>query len=314
MAAGVPALHVMAGVLRDGSGRVLLAQRPAGDALAGLWEFPGGKREPGEDRLAALARELDEEIGIGIEDAEPLIRVPWRDPGKAVLLDAWSVARWRGTPVGREGQALRWVAIDDLHAIAMPPADRPVATALRMPRNMMVTSEPDADSATFLAGIERSLERGVRLLQLRARHAGPQRLRALATAVQQLARPRGARVLLNGAPDLAIESGLDGVHLPASALTPERPVPAGMLCGASCHDARELAAALAAGVDYVVLGPIAETASHPGAATLGWQAAAALIEDFPLPVFLIGGLGPDDLEAARAAGAYGVAGIRAYLA
>ena len=304
----------MAGVLRDAAGRVLLAQRPPGDALAGTWEFPGGKREPGEGAAAALARELDEELGIQVEAAEPLLRVPWRYESRAVLLDAWEVARWRGEPRDREGQALRWVGIDGLHAIAMPPADRPIATALRMARGMMVSAEPDDDTGAFLAGIERALERGVRLLQLRARHAGPARLRELATAVQRLAQARGARVLINGEPGLAIELGLDGVHLPASALKPVRPVPPGMLCGASCHDARQLAAALVAGVDYVVLGPVAETASHPGAAPLGWQAAAALIEDYPLPVYLIGGLGPGDLPAARAAGAYGVAAIRAYLA
>jgi 8-oxo-dGTP diphosphatase len=308
------AIHVMAGVLRDSAGRVLLAQRPAGDALAGLWEFPGGKCEPGEDALAALARELDEELGIHVEDAEPLIQVPWLDPRKALLLDAWCVTRWHGTPVGREGQPLRWAELDDLHAIEMPPADRPVTTALRMARCMLVTPEPDADAGAFLARIERALDGGVRLLQLRARHASPAVVHELATALQRLARPHGARVLLNGHPALAIELGLDGVHLPASALTPKRPVPADMLCGASCHDARELSAALAAGVDYVVLGPVAETASHPGAPSLGWQAAAALIEGYPLPVFLIGGLGPGDLAAARALGAYGIAAIRAYLA
>ena len=306
------AIHVMAGVLRDASGRVLLAQRPAGDALAGLWEFPGGKREPGEDALAALVRELDEELGIQVEAAEPLVRVPWRDSRKALLLDAWHVTRWRGAPLGREGQALRWAEVEALHAIEMPPADRPIATALRMVRGMMVTPEPDADAGAFLSRIERALDGGVRLLQLRARHAGVQRVRELALAVQGLARPRGVRVLLNGEPGLAVELGLDGVHLPASALTPERPVPAPMLCGASCHDARELAAALAAGMDYVVLGPVAETATHPGAPPLGWKAVAALIEGYPLPVYLIGGLGPGDLGAARAVGAYGIAGIRAY--
>lgn len=314
MASGGPPLHVMAGVLRDAGGRVLLAQRGGDDALAGLWEFPGGKCEPGEAPATALGRELAEELGVRVEAAEPLLRVPWRQPGRALLLDAWSVQRWSGDPVGREGQALRWVEADALPAIAMPPADRPIATALRMPRQMMVTAEPGADAAAFLRGIGRALAAGARLVQLRAKRLDAAALRPLAAAVLALARPCAARVLLNGDPALALELGLDGVHLPAAALPAARPLPAGLLCGASCHDAAELARAVAAGLDYAVLGPVAATATHPDAVPLGWDRVAALLEDVPLPVYLIGGLGPADLARARATGAYGIAAIRAWAA
>ena len=84
-------VHVVAGIVRDEQGRVLLAQRPPGKHLAGLWEFPGGKREPEESPEHALRRELAEEIGIDTGAVEPLIAVPWHYPEKSVLLDVYEV-------------------------------------------------------------------------------------------------------------------------------------------------------------------------------------------------------------------------------
>ncbi len=101
--------HVVAGILRDAQGRVLLAQRPAGKHLAGLWEFPGGKVEEGEAPVDALARELREEIGIVVESAQPLIGIPHAYPEKTILLDVWRVTRYSGTSHSHEGQRLAWV-------------------------------------------------------------------------------------------------------------------------------------------------------------------------------------------------------------
>lgn len=123
-------MHVMAGALCDARGRVLLAQRPAGKHLAGLWEFPGGKRERGEAPQAALARELREELGIELQRAQPLLQVPWQYGERRLLLDAWLVDRWRGTPQSLEGQALQWLAPADVDAAILTPADRPILQAL----------------------------------------------------------------------------------------------------------------------------------------------------------------------------------------
>lgn len=96
-------MHVMAGLLVDAKGRVLLAERPAGKHLAGFWEFPGGKLEPRELPIEALARELHEELGIELQSATPLIRIPWSYGDLALVLDAWVVDRclvrrnhWKG--------------------------------------------------------------------------------------------------------------------------------------------------------------------------------------------------------------------------
>lgn len=126
-------------MLRDRRGRVLLAERPAGKHLAGGWEFPGGKLQVGEGRLAGLRRELDEELGIDGVAAHPLIRIAHRYPDRDVLLDVWAVTRYRGEPEGRDGQALRWCAVGALGTAGLLPADRPVVTALRLPPRIAAT-------------------------------------------------------------------------------------------------------------------------------------------------------------------------------
>lgn len=124
-------MHVMAGVLLDHNRRVLLAQRPVGKHLAGFWEFPGGKLEAGETPLAALARELQEELGIHVWEAEPLIHVPWQYGERPLLLDAWRVSSWRGEPQSLEGQPLQWLAPANVDPVTLAPADRVILAALR---------------------------------------------------------------------------------------------------------------------------------------------------------------------------------------
>lgn len=292
---------------------MLLAQRPSGKHLAGLWEFPGGKREAGETSQAALRRELAEELGIEAGAAEPLIAVPWHYPEKSILLDVFEVRDWRGTTHGREGQALRWVRVDDMHALPMPPADKPVLAALRLPSHYPITPEPSADDDAFLRGIRTLLDAGETCIQLRCKTIAPTRLRALAQSARQLAMDAGAHILINADVALAGELGV-GVHLPAAALMhlASRPLPLDRWVAASCHDERELAHAAAIGVDFAVLGPVFPTASHPGAEVLGWDRFTQLCALAPLPVYALGGLKPTDLPAAKAAGAQGIAGISAF--
>ncbi len=137
-----PLIHVVAGVVIDAAGRVLIAQRPAGKHMAGSWEFPGGKLEPGEERLAALARELREEIGITMGPARPLIRVRHAYPSREVLLDVWVVRRYSGEPRGLDGQELRWCTQDELPSAELLPADKPIVAALRLPERLWQASSP----------------------------------------------------------------------------------------------------------------------------------------------------------------------------
>jgi mutator protein MutT len=133
---------VVAAAVIDARGRVLIAQRPAGKHLAGMWEFPGGKVEPGEARADALRRELEEEIGIVIEKPRPLLRLRHTYSYGDVLLDVWIVRRYRGTPRSLDGQALRWCSRASLGTAGLLPADRPIIGALRLPERLRVRDTP----------------------------------------------------------------------------------------------------------------------------------------------------------------------------
>ena len=304
-------IEVVAGVIIDKRGRILLSRRTPNRDMPGLWEFPGGKREAGETPEAALARELDEELGIRVTVGAPLITVPQQYPSKRLRLDVRHVVHWDGVPRGREGQALAWVAADKLGRYSMPPADLPVVAALQIPDRYLVTPPPGDDDAAWLHALDDALRAGIRRVQLRLPGIPDERRRALLQQALARCHRRDARLLFNGAVETALAAGA-GVHLTSTALHDhaDRPVPAGTLLAASCHDARDLAQAARIGCDFVVLGPVAETDSHPGQPGIGWTAFAQLRETCAVPIYAIGGMMPDEIPESRRHGAQGNAAIR----
>ncbi|WP_333713967.1 8-oxo-dGTP diphosphatase MutT [Yoonia sp.] len=124
---------VSAVALIDAEGRILLAQRPEGKSMAGLWEFPGGKVEQGEIPEAALIRELQEELGIDTWASclAPLTFASHSYDDFHLLMPLFACRRWNGTPQSREGQALKWVRANALRDYPMPPADVPLIPILR---------------------------------------------------------------------------------------------------------------------------------------------------------------------------------------
>jgi 8-oxo-dGTP diphosphatase len=124
------AVHVLVGLISDGAGRWLLNQRPRGAPLAGFWEFPGGKCLPDEAPFAALTRELDEELGIAVLEAEPVLELVHDYPDKRVRLDVWRVLRYRGEATAREGQPLRWVTVAECEDLPLLEADWPIVKRL----------------------------------------------------------------------------------------------------------------------------------------------------------------------------------------
>jgi 8-oxo-dGTP diphosphatase len=132
-AAETPVVLVAAVALVDPDGRVLLAQRPPGKSMAGLWEFPGGKVNPGETPEAALIRELAEELGIDVTASclAPLTFASHSYPEFHLLMPLYACRKWSGIPTAREGQRLTWVPPARLGDYPMPPADAPLIALLR---------------------------------------------------------------------------------------------------------------------------------------------------------------------------------------
>lgn len=307
-------VNVAAGIVRDAAGRILLTRRRPGTHLAGTWEFPGGKLAPGESPEAGLVRELAEELGLGVERARPLLALTHEYPEKAVRLRLFEVERWRGKPCGREGQAMRWEMPQDMRALDMPAADRPIVRVLTLDAGYAIT--PDSSDTHVIKNAWRGMLRaGRRLLQFRAPALDDVTRIRLARRCGELARGAGACWLYNGSAREAEAVGADGVHVNARRLMSgiDDIGANGMLTAASCHNRAELKTAGGLGIDFVTLSPVRATPGHPDATPLNWKGLAALIQDSPVPVYALGGVGPDDLARARAVWAYGVAGVRAFI-
>lgn len=308
----LPVVEVAAGALRDAAGRVLLTRRHQGTHQGGLWEFPGGKLEPGEGAAAALVRELREELGIEAQSFRPLIRVAHDYGDRRVVLDTWLVERWRGDPEGLEGQPLAWVPPDELAGYAMPAADRPIVTALSLPDRYLITPPGAEHEGRFLQQLEKRLDEEVKLVQFRVFGLTRERWQALARQVLSLCESAGARMLVNADIQAALALGAHGVHLNRQQLAAlgSREGTENLLLAASCHNAAELERAAALALDFAVLSPVQATPSHPDAEVLGWEGFASLVEPAPLPVYALGGMSAQLLERCWQAGGQGIAAIR----
>ena len=300
-------VEVAAAVLLRADGAFLLARRPAGKVYAGWWEFPGGKVEDGEPATQALARELREELGIEVRLAYPWLTRVFEYPHAKVRLNFFRVTEWDGEPQPKEGQALAWQRLEDPLLEPMLPANAPILASLALPAEYAVSAAQSLGESAFLARLEARLHEGLKLVQLREKGLPREALLRLARAAAGLARSHGAKLLVNADAELAREAGADGVHFPARSLMRLGARPHGMLAGASCHDATELAHAMRLELDLVVLGPVLATDSHPGAATLGWPGFAQLARGASIPVYAIGGMQPASLQAAWQAGGHGIA-------
>lgn len=307
---GKKIVDVVAAVILQPDGRFLLARRPDGKPYAGYWEFPGGKVEAGESLFHALARELHEELGIEVRHAWPWLVRHFDYEHASVKLHFFRVVAWEGEPHGKESQLLEWQTPGRVEVTPLLPANGPILRALELPAILAISNIAEMGEEPFMASFASALEKGLRLIQLREKSLSPLELERVARRLVALARPYGAKVLINADVRLAEAAGADGVHLPSSALMSLEARPRIGLVGASCHSARELARAADLGLDYVLLGAVLPTLSHPGAPALGWDAFAALIGDYPLPVYALGGMCPDHLETAWAAGAHGIAMLR----
>jgi 8-oxo-dGTP diphosphatase len=303
-------VNVAVAVLIRSDGAVLLAQRPRDKVYSGYWEFPGGKIEPGEPVPEALRREIREELGIEIERAYPWITRVFAYPHVKVRLHFYRVYAWRGEPRALEHQALAWQPPDAVTLDPLLPANGPVLRSLMLPAEYAITRAGELGLEPFISRLEGRLRGGLKLIQVREKTLGRHAAEEFARRVTAFAHAHGAKVLVNADAALAREVGADGVHLTAEQLRIASARPDFPWCGASCHSIEGLLRADALGVDFVVLGPVRATPSHPGVVPLGWERFREITEGAALPVYALGGIVPSDLDRAMTCGAHGIAMVR----
>lgn len=308
------------GVIQRADGSVLLNERPPGKPWSGYWEFPGGKIEENESPLEALQRELQEELGITVSQAYPWLTRRYAypanyldngqlaSPAKTVQLHFFVVNDWLGEPRGLEKQKLSWQSPAAVSVSPLLPANAPVVHALNLPRLYAISNLGEMGEAAFFDGLQRALDRGLSLLQLREKALSASAFALFFERVVSMTRPYAVKLLLNSDCAYTDCAGrADGMHYSARDLMQLSAKPAGLLCGASCHTADELAKAAQLALDYVVLSPVLSTLSHPDAPSLGWAKFRQLIAEYPLPVYALGGMQHEHLSLARSHGAHGLA-------
>jgi len=257
-----------------------------------------------------MQRELHEELGIVIGECYPWLTRDFEYEHASVRLRFQRIRDWRGELHGREGQQFSWQSARALTVSPILPANGPILRALKLPTVYGISNAAGLGREEFLRRLRNSLARGLRLIQLREKQLAPAEMRALAVQVVGIAHEYGAHVIVNTDVALAQSVNADGVHLTAAQLQKLATRPDIEWVGASCHNASEIERALALGADFLVVGSVSATPTHPGAATLGWDGLRALIADCHAPVYALGGMQTRDLESAMRAGAHGIAMLR----
>jgi len=308
-------VHVAAAAIVNNNNEVLISQRAPDVHQGGLWEFPGGKLESNESVQHALLRELDEELGICVNSSRPLIKVTHQYLDKTVLFDVWKVDDYTGQAAGKEGQAIRWQAIDQLNHTEFPAADVPVIRALNLPDHYLITGKFDSIQE-FEQRLGLAIDRGIRLAQLRLTNDWLQMVNEKYAAeiiklAVDLCEQSSVRLMFNMPDELNHIITPSCLHLNSRKLNQYSERPDCDSLSVSCHNVQEMIDAQALGVDFMVLSPVQATATHPEITPLGWNRFAEMIAEINVPVYALGGVSRDDTEKAWLAGAQGISAIGA---
>jgi len=286
--------------------QILITKRRKNQFMPNYWELPGGKIETGEDEEDALARELQEELGIKTLRISLKHVMTHHYKDKTVNLSIYNVESYKGNVTGTEGQDVRWCNLQNLSNYKLLPTMRIIINRIRLPEYYWITPD-ERDPELLLQKCQNHLITGAKIIQLRSKdlieHSDIGKIHNLCQSYE-------ARLILN-VPNKTFKEPCDGWHLTSEELLKysKRPCANNKLLGASAHNMKEAKYAETISVDYISLAPIEETPSHPNATPLGWEVAKDIVSKSNLPVYLLGGMGRDSLGRALKIRAQGIAGI-----
>lgn len=305
-------VHVAVGVIVNSIDQVLISKRASHVHQANLWEFPGGKIEPEETEIAALSRELEEELGIKIQSHDHLMTVDHRYDDKSVCLHVFMVTDFSGEPVGKEGQLVKWNDISGLNSKEFPVANITIINRLQLPELIQITGGYSGLD-DLLKKIKLCIQKGIKIIHFRAHELDDSEFLIQAKAMRKLCKMHNVKLILNRNSRVLKEIDVDGIHLTRHEMKKHsrRPIGNNKLFSVSCHNDEELTFANQLDVDYCFLSPVKSAVSHNAGTALGFDRFSELSKKYDFPIYALGGMAEKDILNIQKLNGKGVAVISA---
>ena len=305
-------IQVAVGILKDSDAKYLLGKRLNSQSWPGWWEFPGGKLEKNEKPAEALKREIFEELGIVVKKYKQWTTRRVIENNKITTLFFFLVLSWSGKIGGKEGQELKWVNLKSFNSKKILPPNQIIHKALKNDLGDIyaITNLQEMQSENFFQILKNKIDQDLKFLQIREKALSERDLITFIKQIKRLLKRTNVKIIINGSIDLAYKYELDGVHLNSIQLYELENFPNDLLVGVSCHSKKDLEVAEEKNADYVVLGPVKKTLSHPNGDFIGWNKFKNLAEKSNLPVYAIGGMKKNDIALSFENGAIGIASQR----
>jgi len=297
-------IEIVAGVIRSGEGKILICLRPAHLDQGNLWELPGGKRKNGESRFRALRREVNEELGIDVISALPLLRFVHRYPTKTIDFDVWEVSKWRGSARGCEGQKIAWVNSSELDHYVFPAANRTVLTALGLPRFACAIADVNVSLGQYIGSLEKWIDAGTCCVLLNSQVVIRGYNERALTEIGHLIDRYGAKLIFEFSIKQATRrTNADNAKLFDSV---RGKIDCDTLIGFSCSTYTELGRAEQAGAELLLIGPLRSVEVETVNDAIGWSEIQDLLKNTATPAFAFGPfLEPQDVASAIVSGCQG---------
>ena len=304
-------IKAVVGVLDNDLDQILIAKRQDHQFMAGYWELPGGKIDPGETQQQAIVREMNEELGIQVNKTSLHQRMIYQYPDRVVELSIYRIEDYQNTPYGKEGQAVAWVDIEGLSNYQLLPTMRAFIHSITLPKQYWITPSTNHQSDDWLAQFEQKIQQGIKLIQLRSKVALD---REFIQHIYIKCQQHNVNLLLNIPNKSFNEPYANGWHMTTQEMLSlkKRPCADDKLLGASTHTLEEALSAQKIGADFVVISPVQATQTHPDTLPIGWDKAAEVVDKLNIPVYFLGGMGLEDLDKTHKLGAQGIAGVSAF--